>query len=70
VLPGADVDARDGECVGGLGGAEEHGVSIAWERQFTVRSSQFSDGGSAGTRMAFGHRSSALSLKTAAGYRL
>jgi hypothetical protein len=34
VLPGADVDARDGERVGGLGGTEEHGVSIA-ERQGT-----------------------------------
>jgi hypothetical protein len=41
VLPGADVDARDGERVGWLSGAEEHGVSIAWERQFTVRSSQW-----------------------------
>jgi hypothetical protein len=24
VLPGADVNASDGECVGRLGGAEEH----------------------------------------------
>lgn len=29
VLPGANVDARDGERVGGLSGAEEHGASIA-----------------------------------------
>lgn len=28
VLPGADVDARDGESVGGHGGTEEHGASI------------------------------------------
>jgi hypothetical protein len=34
LLPGADVDARDGECVGGLSGAEEHAVSIA-EKQGT-----------------------------------
>ena len=32
VLPGADVDARDGESVGGLGGAEKHGASIARQR--------------------------------------
>lgn len=30
-LPGADVDASDGECVGGLSGAEEHGASMARE---------------------------------------
>jgi hypothetical protein len=29
VLPGADVDASDGESVGRLGGAEKHGASIA-----------------------------------------
>jgi hypothetical protein len=28
VLPGADVDARDGESIGGLSGTEEHGASI------------------------------------------
>jgi hypothetical protein len=33
VLPGADVDARDGESVGGLRGTEEHEASIARERQ-------------------------------------
>lgn len=27
-LPGADVDARDGECVGRLGGAEKHFKSM------------------------------------------
>ena len=32
VLPGADVDARNGERVGRLSGAEEHGVSIAEKR--------------------------------------
>jgi hypothetical protein len=31
VLPGADVNARDGECVGGLSGTEEHEASIARE---------------------------------------
>jgi hypothetical protein len=31
-LPGADVDACDGECVGRLGGAEEHEGSIAWRQ--------------------------------------
>ena len=35
VLPGADVDARDGESVGGLSGAEEHFKSMA-ERQWLV----------------------------------
>ena len=29
LLPGADVDARDGESVRGLGGTEKHGASIA-----------------------------------------
>ena len=29
LLPGADVDARDGESVGRLGGAEKHGASMA-----------------------------------------
>jgi len=29
LLPGADVNARDGESVRGLGGAEKHGASIA-----------------------------------------
>lgn len=29
LLPGADVDARDGESVRRLGGAEKHGASIA-----------------------------------------
>jgi hypothetical protein len=33
VLPGADVDARDGESVGGLSGTKEHEASIACERQ-------------------------------------
>jgi hypothetical protein len=32
VLPGADVDARDGERVGWLGGAEEHFKSMAERR--------------------------------------
>jgi len=31
VLPGADVDASDGESVGRLGWAEEHGASMARE---------------------------------------
>ena len=34
-LPGADVDARDGESVGWLGGSKEHFKSMAW-RQWLV----------------------------------
>lgn len=35
VLPGADVDARDGESVSRLGGTEKHGASIARETAFS-----------------------------------
>ena len=51
VLPGADVDAGDGERVGGLSGAEEHGVSIA-ERQGTSHPSdkELSPGTPAGNK--------------------
>ena len=34
VLPGADVDARDGESVGGLGGAEEHFLRVRHEGSY------------------------------------
>jgi len=40
VLPGADVDASDGESVGRLGWAEEHGASIAWQWAMTVEHGQ------------------------------
>ena len=35
-LPGADVDASDSECVGRLGGAEEHFLRVWHERQWLV----------------------------------
>jgi hypothetical protein len=41
VLPGADVDARDGECVGGLSGAEEHVKSIAEGQWLVIRKDSF-----------------------------
>jgi hypothetical protein len=38
VLPGADVNASDGESVGRLGGAEEHFLRVWHERQWLVMS--------------------------------